>query len=168
VRSPFSFLARTRVHRFMLDLWERAKREPSTPRQVGLSVGLGAFTACTPFIGLHFWISLGLATVFRLNRVWAAVGSRLSSTPILLLTTFSEIQVAHRLRTGTWVAMNWHHAFDHGRELVGDWIVGTVLVGGPLALTFGFVAYSLARRWQQRLIQRTPDALPRPSSESPR
>jgi uncharacterized protein (DUF2062 family) len=150
----------------MRDLWERAKREPSTPRQVGLSVGIGAFTACTPFIGLHFWISLGLATLLRLNRVWAVVGSRLSMTPILLLTTFSEIQVAHRLRTGTWVAMNWHQAFDHGRELMFDWITGTILVGGPIAITVGLVAYSLARRWQHRLNQRTPDALPRPSSES--
>jgi uncharacterized protein (DUF2062 family) len=149
----------------MRDLWERAKREPSTPRQVGLSVGLGAFAACTPFIGAHLWISLGLATLFRLNRLWAAIGSRLSMTPILLLTTFSEIQVAHRLRTGTWVAMSWHQAFDHGKELLLDWIAGTVLVGGPIAITLGLVAYSLARRWQQRLTQRTLDAPPLPTSE---
>lgn len=151
----------------MRDLWERAKREPATPPQVGLSVGLGVFAACTPFIGLHMWISLGLATVFRLNRVWAFVGSRMSMSPILMLTTFSEIQVAHHLRTGAWVAMTWRHAFDHGRELMFDWLAGTVLVGGPIAIALGLVAYALARRWHHQVSQRTLDAPPRPSSESP-
>lgn len=165
--SPLSFLAPSRVRSLMRDLWERAKREPATPPKVGFSVGLGVFTACTPFIGFHFWLSLGLATLFRLNRVWAILGSRLSTTPILMLTTFAEIQVAHRLRTGGWVAMTWHHAFDHGRELLFDWFTGTVLVGGPIAIILGLVAYGLAHRWHQRVIQRRLDAPPRPSSESP-
>jgi uncharacterized protein (DUF2062 family) len=147
------------------DLWERAKREPSTPRQVGLSVALGAFVACTPLIGFHFWISLGLATLFRLNRPWAMIASRLSSTPILLLTTSAEIEVAHKLRTGAWVAMSWHDAFAHGRELLFDWILGTVLVGAPIAALAGTLACVLAHRWR-RLTPRTLEAPHLPSSES--
>jgi uncharacterized protein (DUF2062 family) len=151
----------------MRDLWERAKREPSSPREVGLSVALGAFIACTPFLGFHFWIALALAHLLRLNRVWAMIASRLSSTPILLLTTFAEIETAHRLRTGSWVAMDWHSAFAAGRELVLDWILGTPLIGLPVATCVGLGAAALARRWQ-RLKPHTPPAPPQPSSESPR
>lgn len=64
------------------ELWERAKREHSTPREVGWSVGVGLFCGCTPFLGLHMWIALGLASPFRLNRLWAFLGSRVSSNVI--------------------------------------------------------------------------------------
>jgi uncharacterized protein (DUF2062 family) len=163
-RDP-SFRVWRRVRDFARDLWERAKREPSSPRQVGLSVALGAFIACTPFLGFHFWIALGLASLFRLNRLWAMIASRLSSTPILLATTFAEIELAHRLRTGAWVAMNWHDAFAEARELVADWILGTILVGIPIAACAGLAAAAAARRWQ-RLSQNRLEAPRLPSSES--
>jgi len=146
------------------NLWERAKREPSSPRQVGLSVALGAFIACTPLLGFHLWLALGLASLLRLNRVWAMIASRLSATPILLATTFGEIEIAHRLRTGAWVAMNWHDAFAQARELVADWILGTLLVGGPIAACAGLVAFALAQRWQ-RLKSRAES--PEPSNPAP-
>jgi hypothetical protein len=112
-------------------------------------VALGAFIACTPFLGFHLWIALALASLLRLNRVWAMIASRLSSTPILLATTFGEIELAHRLRTGAWVAMNWHDAFVQARELVSDWILGTFLVGAPIASCAGLAAFAAARRWQR-------------------
>ncbi|HLK37152.1 MAG TPA: DUF2062 domain-containing protein, partial [Polyangiaceae bacterium] len=59
-------------------LWERALRERSSPPEVGLSVGVGVFAACTPLLGAHAWIALGLATLLRLNRVWAFLASRVS------------------------------------------------------------------------------------------
>ena len=71
------------------DLWERARREHSSPREIGLAVGVGAFVACTPLIGFHLWLALGFATLLKLNRLWAMIGSRLSTTPILLVTTFA-------------------------------------------------------------------------------
>jgi uncharacterized protein (DUF2062 family) len=157
------------LHRKIRELWDRARREHSTPREIGWSVGVGAFVACTPLLGLHLWVALALATVFRLNRLWTVVGSRLSSTPILLATTFCEIEAAHRVRTGRWAPIVWHEALAHGRELLGDWIAGAAVVGGLIAACAGFLAYAVARRLQTARPARphTPGRLPRPSSGSP-
>lgn len=154
------------LHERARRLWDRARQEHSTPREIGWSVGVGAFVACTPLLGLHFWVALGLATVFRLNRLWTVVGSRLSSTPILLATTFCEIEAAHRVRTGHWAPITWHESLAHGRELLGDWIAGAAVVGALIATCAGLLAYAVARRVQ---IARphTPERLRLPSSGSP-
>jgi uncharacterized protein (DUF2062 family) len=129
-------------------------------------VGVGAFCACTPFVGLHLWMALALATVLRLNRLWAMIGSRLSTTPVFLLTTFAEIQLVHRLRTGSWVAMTLHDALARGPELAVDWAIGSVIIGTLIAVMAGALAAALARRWAQ-LSPRELGSLRRPTSESP-
>jgi uncharacterized protein (DUF2062 family) len=148
------------------DLWQRARREHSSPREIGLSVGVGAFVACTPLLGFHIWLALGFATIFKLNRLWAMIGSRLSTTPILLVTTFTEIQVAHRLRTGSWAAMTLHQAGARGPDLLLDWAFGSVIIGLGVGAIAGLVAMTLARRWEQ-VTPRGLEPLRQPSSESP-
>jgi uncharacterized protein (DUF2062 family) len=142
--------------RGLRSLAQRALAEHSSPREVGLAVGLGTFCACTPLIGFHLWMALGLATLLGLNRVWAAVGSRATTVPVLFLVVFSEIQLAHRVRTGAWVPLSPREILAHGRELPFDWWLGTPLVGGAYAVVLGTVAYVLARRRQGALTQRTP------------
>jgi hypothetical protein len=127
--------------------WERARNERSTPREVALSVGLGVFCACTPFVGLHMWIALGLATVLRLNRLWAFLGSRCIFFPILPVVTFAEIEVAHRIRTGGWLPLVPSEAVARGRELLVDWALGTLVVGGAIAAVAAGGAYAVALSW---------------------
>jgi len=130
-------------------VWRRALDEHSTPYEIGWSVGLGALAAFTPFIGLHLWIALALATLFRKNRVWAVLASRLSSTPVLLSTAFVEIELAHRLRTGHYVALSLADIVARRSELFGDWLLGTCLVAPLLAFVAGTFAYRVARRWSR-------------------
>jgi uncharacterized protein (DUF2062 family) len=131
-------------------LWELARSEHSTPFEIGWSIAVGVFAGCTPFLGFHMWIALALATFFRLNRLWAFVGSRISFAPLLALITFCELESAHRLRTGAWAALSPHDALEHGKELVADWLIGTLLVGGVLAAALGLAASVAARRWGTR------------------
>lgn len=150
------------------DLWRRAKEEHSSPPEIGMSVAVGVFAGCTPFLGMHLWIALGLATVLRVNRLWAAVGSRFAIFPVFLWVTFCEIETGHRLRTGAWVSLAPHDALAHGRELFADWLIGTGIVGGAIAGCMGLAVYAAVRRWERRaLIRRTLDAPRPPSSESP-
>jgi uncharacterized protein (DUF2062 family) len=145
-------------------LWERAKNEHSAPHEIGWSIAAGVFSGCTPFLGFHMWIALALATLLRKNRLWAFVGSRISFTPFFAIITFSEIEGAHRLRTGAWAPLSPHDAVGHGKELLGDWLLGTVIVGGALASFLGLAAYFVASRWQ--ISRRRPLAPRSPSSES--
>jgi uncharacterized protein (DUF2062 family) len=161
VSGPF-----TRSLHFARNLWERARREHSSPREIGLSVGVGAFIACTPLVGLHLWMALGFATILRLNRIWAMIGSRLSTTPIFFVTTFAEIQLAHHLRTGSWAQVSLHQALSKGPELLLDWSIGSLIIGTGVATAAGLVAATLARRWEQ-VNPRALEALRPPSSEFP-
>ena len=153
------------------ELVDRAKNEHSTPSKVGLSVGAGIFSACTPFIGFHMWIALALATFFRLNRLWAFLGSRVSIVPVYLWISFCEIELGHRLRSGRWLRLSARDALSQGRAFWIDWGVGTLLIGGALAALGGLVAYRCARGWGKarvtRVTPRTLDATLERSSESP-
>lgn len=150
------------------DLWDKARREHSTPREVAWSVAIGVFAGCTPFLGLHMWIALGLASLFRLNRLWAFLGSRVSMNVLFVWIAFCEIELAHRLRQGAWAPLAPSEVFARKAQLFGDWLVGTPLVGIPLAALLGLIAYALAHRWRARAVTRnTPDA-PRPPSSGSR
>jgi uncharacterized protein (DUF2062 family) len=147
--------------------WERVLREHSTPRELGLAVAVGVFSGCTPFLGFHIWIALGLATLLRVNRLWAMAGSRVSILPVFVWVSFCEIETVHRLRTGAWAALAPAQIVAHGTDLLADWLLGAALVGGGLAALAGALAYGVANRWQKRVRPRTPDESPPSSSESP-
>jgi uncharacterized protein len=132
----------------LLRLWEQAKNEHCTPREIGWSVGVGVLCGCTPFLGLHMWMAIALATLFRLNRLWAFLGSRISFSPLFALIAFCEIEAAHRVRTGRWAPLTPHDAAAHGKELLGDWLLGATLVGTGCAAAIGLAAYVGMRSWQ--------------------
>jgi uncharacterized protein (DUF2062 family) len=127
-------------------LWVRACQEHSTPAEIGWSVAIGVFSGCTPFLGAHMWIALGLATLAGKNRLWAFLGSRVSSSIVFLWIAFTEIELGHRVRTHEWAALSPGAALEHGRQLLGDWVLGTCLVGPLLAGTLGVIAYVVFRR----------------------
>jgi uncharacterized protein (DUF2062 family) len=156
----------SRMTRRAGDLWRRAVNERSSPGEIGWSIGIGVLAGCTPLIGLHMWIALGLATLLRKNRLWAFVGSRVSSNVLLAFITFAEIELAHRLRAGVWAPLAPRQALAHGRELLLDWFLGSALVGPALACVLGVAAYAAVRRWP-RLTLRTSSGAPPQSSGSP-
>jgi uncharacterized protein (DUF2062 family) len=108
------------------------------------------FSGCTPFVGLHMWIALALATIFRKNRLWAFVGSRISSNVFFVWIAFVEIELGHRLAAGTWVPLAPREALSHGRELLLAWLLGSAIVGGVLAPIAGVAGYLAMRRWPPR------------------
>jgi uncharacterized protein len=152
-----------RLRQSALSLWEAAKREHSTPGEIGCSVGLGVFSGCTPAFGFHMWVAIGLASLLRLNRLWAFLGSRVSFTPLYAWIVFCEVELAHRARSGAWISLAPREAAAHAGDLLADWFLGTALVGGTLGVAAGFLAYLAARRFTERTLD-----VPRsPSSESP-
>lgn len=114
-----------------------------------MSVATGVFAGCTPW-GVHSAVALALATLLRLNRLWALLASRASFLPVYLVIAFCEIEVGHRLRTGQPTHLSAADAFAHRYALVTDWAVGTLLVGCALAAAAGLISYVFARAWARR------------------
>ena len=63
--------------------------------------------------------------------------------------------------------MEWREALQHGQQVILDWVVGTVIVGGLIATCVGLLAYGIARRLQAPTPAPTPERLPAPSLRSP-
>ena len=156
-------------------LWKLAKSERATPREIFWAIFLGSFAGCTPAIGLHTWVALGLATAFRKNRLFAWLASRISNVVLLPFIIYAEVQTAHRLRTGAFVTMDLHdldHLIAQAKELLLDWILGTIPVGTTTGLVLGTICWLFAKRRDARVAKEAatpapPAGLPPPSSGSP-
>ena len=151
-------------------LLRRVLDEHSAPHEIGKSVGVGVFAGCTPFGG-HAVVALGLATAFRLNRLWAFLASRTAIFPVYLAIAFAEIQAGHLVRAGARLQLSPAEAFARRYELATDWIIGTLLVGSALGMIAGLIAYACARCWHKPppgdVSSHTPGGPPRRSLGSP-
>jgi uncharacterized protein len=68
---------RRRSRVLMLDLLGREE----TPERVAAAIGLGVGIGFSPFIGLHLLLALGLAWLFRLNKIDTVLGTLSGQVP---------------------------------------------------------------------------------------
>ena len=72
-------------------LTHRVVRIPGSSYSIACGLAFGAAVSFTPFIGLHFLISMGLAWVFRANVIAAAIGTVVGNPwtfPFIWLATY--------------------------------------------------------------------------------
>lgn len=131
----------------IVTLWRAAKSERAAPHEIGWAVAIGAFAGCTPALGFHGIAGVALATLFRKNRLFAWLGTRISNMIFLPFIVYAEVQVAHRLRTGAWadIVIDREHPFDAMWPLLLDWLLGCIPVGGAIAAVMGVVSWAVAR-----------------------
>lgn len=149
-------------------LWKLAKSERASPREIGLAVALGAFAGCTPAVGLHGWLAIGLATLLKKNRLFCWLGSRVCNIVTLPFIVYAEVQVSHRARTGVWLDLTPQRALDEAGMLLLDWCLGTLPVGGALALLLGGGAWAFASSRQKKRRARSADDEPGAGEENAR
>jgi len=166
-------------------LWLLARSERATPREIGWAVAIGAFAGCTPAVGVHGPLAMGLATLARKNRLFAWLGSRISNIFFLPFIALAEVQVSHRIRTGAFVDLTRENILSEAPHLLLDWCLGTFPVGIAFGILLGLSAYAFAHRRDTRRAKAaaaaaaaeaaalaaptrpTPAELPPPSSGSP-
>ena len=159
-------------------VWRLAKSERAAPKEIGWAVAIGAFAGCTPAIGVHGWLAIGMATLFKKNRLFAWLGSRISNMVFLPFIALAEVQVSHRVRTGAWLDLDRKNAIDRAGSLLLDWCLGTIPVGIVIGGILGLIAWAFAVRRDKRRAKTEaeapaatpeppPAALPPPSSGSP-
>lgn len=124
----------SRVQRVLAGL----AREHATPLRLGVAVGLGAFIGSTPFFGFHTPSAVLLSRVLRLNLFGIILGTQVSLPFFAPFLIYACIQVGHHLRTGVWPAIALADIdVERAGTLFGDWLLGSALVGGGLALLLG-------------------------------
>ncbi|HQY64896.1 MAG: DUF2062 domain-containing protein [Myxococcales bacterium] len=156
-----------KVRRLARRLWHRARNERATPREVGEAVFLGVFSGCTPAVGFHGWVAVFAATLFRRNRLYAWLGSRVSNFVFMPFIVLAEIQCSRLLRTGKLAPITREHVLEQAPELLLDWGLGSVVVGIALGALFGALAWRWAHRRDRREERaRAAASAPAPSSSS--
>ena len=141
---------RRRRLKLLLDLMGRAQ----TPERVAAAVAVGVGVGLSPFIGFHFLLAIGLAFLFRLNKLDTVLGS-LIGNPWTLPPFFAVGYRVGRALLGYAPAavppLRWQRILNQdfwvafrgpgfGPRLA-SFLVGTTL----LALVAAFAAYWLAQ-----------------------
>jgi uncharacterized protein len=109
---------------------------------LALALALGVFIAPTPIVGVHTWMALGLAFLFRVNRVAAFIGSNASNPFSLIPLTVLDIEIGCWLvgrERPIWLDDGFH--LENLWECYGEAWLGSLVVGGVL----GLITYLVAR-----------------------
>jgi uncharacterized protein (DUF2062 family) len=154
---PFSWKRRWRI--LVLDWLGREEPHERVAAAIALGVGIGF----SPFIGAHFLLALGLAFLFRLNRLDAVLG-QFAGNPWTLPPVFA---IGYRL--GRWLLRYDHHTVPRlpweklghgdfwlafrGPSLVPrllSFLVGTSVLAAAIALATYVVTRALLALFHQR------------------
>ncbi len=141
--------------------WE-LRTEGVGPLREGAAIGLGVFIGCSPLYGFHLLLCLVVGWCLGLNRLKMYLAANISNpfmAPLLILT---------ELQTGAWFRRNQLHALTlEGVRDLDPWIfgadlvVGSLVVGGLLAVLAGTATYFVARGgddpWFSTLVRRAAD-----------
>ena len=147
----------------------RLRRLPGTPEQIARGIGIGVFTAFSPFYGLHFLVAGLLAVLFRANVLASLLGTffgnPLTYIPIraaalgtgyamLSLRMDSELHIEfgqmfiralselwYNFRAMFTVAQaDWTYLIEFWHTIFFPWLVG----GVPPGIISGVVAYYIS------------------------
>ena len=140
-------------------------RLDDSPSRIALALAVGVFISCTPFYGLQTLLSLGIATLFRLNKAATVTGAWLNLpwfAPLvygLALHVGSLIvpdpqgidadAVAGLLRTST--SLSWANVVQLLRDVSLALLIGTTVVGAVAGVATFVVALVVLRRRRARL-----------------
>jgi len=132
-------------------LYVRLRTEWRHPWRQAAAAGCGVFVGMTPFYGLHLVLCIGLATVFRLNRITTYLAAQIGNPLSALLIIYLEIQTGHWVRTGApyprgLSAFEGQAGWDVVRAFSADLFVGVPLVAGLTALVSALIVYALCTR----------------------
>lgn len=127
-------------------LYLTLRTEHTSPGKLALGVATGIAVGFSPFWGVHLLLAVAAATLFRLNRVLvyaaANVVNPLTFAPVALL----EIQVGHRLRTGSWMRLTLEELRGTGvTGFVSDFLVGGLVVAVAAGAVAWVVTYPAVR-----------------------
>ena len=137
----------------------------SSPLAIALGTALGIYVGFTPFIGLQTVLGVVLATLFGCNRLAAAIGVNLH-TPILWLWP-GVFALEYKL--GQWMLgsrsfppfsmshLSWSTTFEVGLPI----LLGSVIVGLPVAAAAFWFLFSWIKRYQEKHSYYHPKAAPK-------
>ena len=142
--------------------WLRAKlralaaamlAEHRAPGRVAAAVFVGVMVGCTPFFGLHIFIGLVLAILFRLNKIIVYAAANVSIPPLVPFIGFTSVQLGERLRHGHFLPLTLAvFRSEPAKQLAPRFFVSWMLGGTVLGAALGSVGAVIALLWLRRRV----------------
>jgi uncharacterized protein len=83
-------------------------RQNSSPHQIALGAGIGAFISVLPLYGLHtVLVILAMFAVRSANKIALFLGTNLSLTPTLPFITWGAYEIGRFMHKGNLPPLNW-------------------------------------------------------------
>src|SRR6185436_7483620 len=127
------------------------------------AVALGVFVGCLPLYGLHLLICWGLGLALGLNRLKMYLAANISNPLFAPWLIFAEVQIGAWLRRGSFHPLSRQYIASTSIWVFGmDVVVGSLFVGGVLAVVAATGTYALVRgsrrdAWFTDLVRRASD-----------
>jgi uncharacterized protein (DUF2062 family)/trans-aconitate methyltransferase len=140
---------KSRAAREIQDVLYKMRTEGMSPGKQAAAVALGVFIGCTPLYGLHLALCIVLAKLFRLNAGLTYLAAHVSLPGITPFLILAELETGRRLRGQSYLRVHIADLKHLGiRQVAADLTIGTLVIGGGLAILLGALAWWLARRRQ--------------------
>ena len=130
--------------------WRQLRQAETGAQEMASGLAVGVFIANLPLYGVQTLLSLFAARKLRLHPLCVVAGSHLSTPPIGPLLIALAIGVGHFLLHGNWIDMprsesTWSGWLQFFGRLMLEWSVGSIVVGGVLALATFVLAHAMLR-----------------------
>ena len=137
----------------LLGLWRRLRGTPGSPLAAAAAVAIGLFIGCQPLYGLHFVLVIAVCVPLRLDAVLSYLAANISNPFVAPFLIFAEVEAGAFVTTGHFVAFDLEQARATGAVgFARQLLVGSVVVGGMLALIGFAAAYVIASRRRERRV----------------
>ncbi len=128
-------------------VWRLMRGGEASPWRLGASVALGLFIGCLPLYGLHLPLCLGACLLLRLDAVVAYLAANVSNPLMAPFLLTAEVELGSLLLTGQHAAFDLERARRVGVSgFLAQAGIGSVGVGGLLALLGGLLVFALSAR----------------------
>jgi len=130
--------------------WRQLRKGSLKPMSVATALGVGVFIGCTPFFGVQLPLSVLVAHRLKLHPLAVVTGANISVPPIGVLIVIASIITGHWLLHGQMLdlsELDWQSSqiFQTAVKLLAQWLLGSVIVGGVLALLVFVISLCVLR-----------------------
>lgn len=151
VQSPYS-APDENVSRHPLHVLKRLITESSTPPRMAASAMLGVFLGALPLIACHSIAIMFCAGRLRLNRLMAINASHICAPPFVPALA---IEIGYYMRHGGFLTELSMQTLGHeAPQRLFEYLIGSFVIGPPLAVAAGAITYAAAIAWQRRKSRR--------------
>jgi uncharacterized protein (DUF2062 family)/trans-aconitate methyltransferase len=131
----------------MRDLLYKMRTEGMSPGKQAGAVALGVFIGCTPFYGLHLPLCILFAKLLRVNPALTYLAAHISLPGVTPFLMMAELETGRRMRGQSYLHIHFHELRQLGFRQVGaDLMLGTLAIGGGLAVILSLLTWWVARR----------------------